>query len=241
MANELHHYIETLLPSGRTITLEQFELFAERAVHPNALEHFSRTLRRDMPRLQQLARSSYRHENGFFKLLMAEDENTAFKFRLHFWPMDRATLKNSENIHSHRFSCYSYVIAGALINQEWVLDSVGDLFHHFRYTPRMRSQSYTLEYCGQQMLMAKSQNQIHDGTGYHMHADYLHTSLPATGHDVVTFFATEKQGLRDFADVYTKRYDAQNTSIKSPSLSPAEYLEVLDRIVSVIRKKGRQA
>lgn len=68
----------------------------------------------DSSALQAIAECSYFHGNGFYKVVLAQDER--FKLRLHIWmPGGHA----EENIHDHRWHFASTIVHGQLVSEIW--------------------------------------------------------------------------------------------------------------------------
>lgn len=63
----------------------------------------------DPHQLESLARRSYRHGNGFYKLVL--ESNKHFKLRLHIWLPGEL---GEENIHDHRWAFASTILCGQL-------------------------------------------------------------------------------------------------------------------------------
>lgn len=64
--------------------------------------------------LQSVASRSYLHGNGFYKIIL--EDNEQFKIRLHVWFPDRHA---EENVHNHRWYLMSTIITGMLESEIW--------------------------------------------------------------------------------------------------------------------------
>jgi fructose-1,6-bisphosphatase/inositol monophosphatase family enzyme len=65
-----------------------------------------------------IARRSYPHPIGFDKLVLDDDRQTGFKFRLHvYWR--GANFASLERMHLHRFEMASAIVTGELTNHIW--------------------------------------------------------------------------------------------------------------------------
>lgn len=87
----------------------------------------------------QVATRSYRHGNGFLKIVLLDQ---GFKVRLHLWFPGAAC---EENIHDHRWSIASTILAGELHSEIWAdaaengpFDLTGD---EYRYLAANNGQS----------------------------------------------------------------------------------------------------
>lgn len=83
--------------------------------------------------LEKVAAQSYRHANGFSKLVLADSE--VGRLRLHIWEPGAAS---EENIHEHRWHFASAVIAGTIESETWVdaFDHDAPTFKEFIYEVR---------------------------------------------------------------------------------------------------------
>jgi fructose-1,6-bisphosphatase/inositol monophosphatase family enzyme len=72
----------------------------------------------DPEALDYIAQRSYPHPIGFDKLVLYQDPDTGFKFRLHiYWRGNQRA--DMERTHLHRFEMASAIITGELTNHEW--------------------------------------------------------------------------------------------------------------------------
>src|SRR5580692_3858865 len=69
-------------------------------------------IRRDRSSLAELASCSYRHRNGFDKIVLGSAGSRGMKLVLHVWPL--SDLPYHDHIHSHRWDFASVVLAGTL-------------------------------------------------------------------------------------------------------------------------------
>lgn len=68
--------------------------------------------------LAEIAARSYPHPIGFDKLVLDDDRDTGFKFRLHvYWR--GANFSALERLHLHRFEMASAIVTGELTNHIW--------------------------------------------------------------------------------------------------------------------------
>lgn len=78
--------------------------------------------------LQEISRRSYQHGNGFLKVVLLD---RGYKLRLHIW---FAGQPCEENIHDHRWSFSSLILAGQLCSEIWQDNALGQQFQEFEYT-----------------------------------------------------------------------------------------------------------
>ena len=81
----------------------------------------------DQRSLAQISARSYQHGNGFLKVVLLD---RGYKLRLHIWFVGQAC---EENIHDHRWSFSSLILAGALKSEIWKDDQFGQQFQEYEY------------------------------------------------------------------------------------------------------------
>lgn len=144
--------------------------------------------------LQGLADKSYRHENGFSKLVLTSSKTHSL--RLHIYWNDSAD-NYQENIHNHRWDFSSFILKGTLVQdffgvidaEQAIRPSNVELFRHYSYKP-LRSPDkveavadnkltagtprYQTTYVGNSFVKKKSELTIPKGFGYCLHRTELH-------------------------------------------------------------------
>lgn len=83
--------------------------------------------------LEAVARDSYRHANGFTKLVLGG--SAGGRLRLHVWEPGAAA---EENIHDHRWHFASVILSGTIKSEVWVdaIDPAAPTFEEFIYEVR---------------------------------------------------------------------------------------------------------
>lgn len=155
-------------------------------------------LMRSHDSLARVASRSYQHDNGFIKIVLSEHETGGSALRLHVWEPHSSAFRG--NIHNHCWNFESYVIAGALCYEEFVLDSEGPILAtRYAYDPAS-TLSYQLVPKGQASLRSTRTGRHEAGLAYRLTSDTLHR----TWSDPTVYTATIlRQGhrKRDHADV----------------------------------------
>ncbi|MEJ2852824.1 MULTISPECIES: hypothetical protein [unclassified Saccharothrix] len=137
----------------------------------------------DLGMVRRVAEASYRHDNGFTKVVLGTRDNARIRF--HVW----ATARTSEsNVHNHRWDFASMVLAGALDMEYYeVLDrdtDPGSLdvveLEAFRYVPRGGG-PYDLRPLGPVLAARTSATTGEAGYRYHLRHHRLHrVTAPVT-------------------------------------------------------------
>ena len=81
----------------------------------------------DNESLAEISARSYQHGNGFLKVVLLD---RGYKLRLHIWFAGQSC---EENIHDHRWSFSSLILAGALTSEMWKDDQSGQQFQEYEY------------------------------------------------------------------------------------------------------------
>ncbi|MFI1584419.1 hypothetical protein [Embleya sp. NPDC020630] len=157
--------------------------------------------------LAAVAAKSYRHPNGFSKVVLASGPH--HQLRLHIWWMREATRHDTANVHNHRWDFSSLLLTGGYRYQQFVpLDPVmsaavapgagpgiepeaerasepgfergpepGQPFHAYAYHSADDSSSYSLIPRGTRRLLCVFDADLAAGTKYELSADVLHRVL----------------------------------------------------------------
>jgi hypothetical protein len=83
----------------------------------------------DPARRVQVAASSYRHANGFYKVPLHQSPS-GLRVRLHYWP---AAEEAEENLHNHRWRMASRVLVGRLESEQWEPSTDGQALDWYEY------------------------------------------------------------------------------------------------------------
>lgn len=117
--------------------------------------------------LVQLAKRSKFNKNGFFKIVLAENELLAI--RLHIWcPGTHA----QENLHSHRWPLVSRILTGRLSAEYWEdsLTANGTEMKEYHY----KDGTTPLRFVGTTRVILDSSAVYERGSSYHLTSDQLH-------------------------------------------------------------------
>jgi|GEM_PF-7003009 hypothetical protein len=180
----------------------------------------------------KLARESCFHENGFWKLVIGDSGLAKFKIRVHYWPRPSAGDPVPENIHNHRFDCYSRIAAGSLKSTSWKISRAGHDFRHYHYYPQTTRKSYTLAYKGEERLEPTESASHNCGEVYFMRGTDLHTAGAID--ETVTVFLEQRARLRRYADVFSMRYARRDVSLPDGALTSDQYLRILRSIAKLV-------
>lgn len=148
-------------------------------------------LGRDQKWIEDVLKGSYLHENGFIKLVLASSNGA--KLRVHFRP-PAVDSSSAENIHQHRWSFGSHIIAGKLEVQTYgdipieSTQSGAILLDEFVYRPTMGGDFYTITPFKKTKLITLSTERYAAGSAYSVDSSVLHrvmASQPGSGYITV--------------------------------------------------------
>lgn len=144
--------------------------------HESLLRVFRQEIAQVLEQADALAwtgRRSYRHPNGFEKIVLASDLPGAEELRIHRWCNDA----EDTNIHSHAWDFQSYILKGCLEHHCWQLCS-GDEITAFLVPPVRLSNGfvdgYDFEELGRYGLEALGVFRLVPGSFYRMNSGILH-------------------------------------------------------------------
>jgi len=109
-------------------------------VEVRALRATLQSVVEDSDAIAAIAKRSYRHDNGFWKIVLKETD--AYKLRLHIWRssgIERSEEKNKRaNIHNHRWNFSSVILSGCY--EQEIFEQTEDIVdsfpvHSYTYEP----------------------------------------------------------------------------------------------------------
>jgi len=141
--------------------------------------------RADPERFYAVARASYRHRNGFDKIVLASPPGSSLKLVLHLW--EHGDLDGEiDHIHNHRWDFASIVLRGTLQYELYKSDPRGTRYSKLQYQRLPRSRSYELAPCGSMTVSAQATANLTTGSTYTWDATLLHRAWAAPGHKTAT-------------------------------------------------------
>lgn len=175
------------------------------------------------------AGQSYRHPNGFVKLVAYASPCSRFRLRVHIWPpgCERQRL----NVHTHRYAFVSLVARGQIDDYLWRPSANGLIFNRFIYTPRDADGYYAHEHSGSAALEIEDVRRHTSGALYSLAPAQLHYTAPVSGTSPVTFFAEDRRALQPEALTYSRHHRPDDNHVYTPALSPDRYAALLNEYV----------
>lgn len=129
----------------------------------------------DAATLRNIAEHSYRHDNGFLKIVFPVTDPVIAEVRLHAW---QQAGTDDANIHNHSADFVSMILCGGLVERHFAAPDAGSTdasaYQHFACGTRSLGQSYTMRELGQARLTCTLTEQLPTGTIHALRHDVLH-------------------------------------------------------------------
>jgi hypothetical protein len=164
---------------------------------PDSVAELLGSVLRDEDWLDAVLARSYRHPNGFAKIVLISERS--FQLRLHVWRPGDRSAPTIENIHSHHWDFASTIFLGSYRYQEFVQADRGDPFHAYTYHGH-QGMSYSLRPVGIRDLRCTFDASLAEGTTYTLSTDVFHRVI--CDPDRLTVSVVLQGPRRPAADVY---------------------------------------
>lgn len=155
----------------------------------NALVDLISIILNDPRQLNIILDRSYRHQNGFHKIVITE--GALFKLRLHIFENMAEIQLPMENIHNHRWNFSSQILKGDLKMEIYEKTDYGDnVYFDYNYNPSKHGNKYEVDLCGLTKLVMKEERLYKEGSFYYMNNKELHRIVNPTDQKVETIVMT---------------------------------------------------
>ena len=174
--------------------------------------------------LEEIAKQSYLHQNGFFKHPLKTKNGE--KFRLHLYPVG---AKADENIHNHRWDFESKVICGTLpMHLYKVIQGDSHLLHTYIRNGKL----YNIELNHKVGLIESPLINIKAGKKYLM-KNTLHHKIAPVKELTITYMVTRKTTQSTCDLINVNNMSSSGEGVEEPSLS----IELVrDNLKLILRK-----
>jgi len=214
-----------------------------------ALPRILELIRRDPERLTLSASASYRHRNGFDKIVLASPMASRQKLVLHLWqPSAAAEAADLDHIHNHRWDFASVVLQGRLHLELYKKDIDGDIYTQFRYrkspgTRHSRSlqdaRRYQLEPCGTMPVSAQATAILTVGSTYTWSAELLHRAWAPPGATTATLIV-QGPPIRKQTSVLVENGSLATRGALAPRLRSLRVGDIDQRLALLARQPWRR-
>ncbi len=197
---ELGKLIDALVKDGKTNMLSLINRVISR---PEVISRMVRSIINNDTLWGNALTNSYRHENGFHKIVLMEGEY--FKLRLHHFG---TTAKiPMENIHDHRWPFSSAILSGELkmdlFQRSDILSATEEVIHYI-YKSDKSTDKYETVKIGNTHLEKIDTRIYYPGDTYLMRTDELHRITNQDGDQSVTLILTGKPISKE-CNLYARR------------------------------------
>jgi hypothetical protein len=187
--------------------------------------------------LAEIAGRSYPHTNHFDKIILIDSHDPlGYRLTLHLWnpPYSEADAID-EQIHDHRFSFWSNILAGTLISQNYVRTDAGNTYDEYQYIPEKQLGSTVgnfYRHLGEARLQEIAPSQLSAGNSYHLFYGQIHRIVLPRKETACTLVLRGPR-QRNHASIFSnsRRYEPLNHIMFSPS----ELKSRISMLASVIR------
>lgn len=179
--------------------------------------------------LEQIANRSYVHGNGFYKIIL--EENQTYRLRLHIW---FPTTYAEENIHDHRWHFASTILSGHLESETWedAIPGGGEELDEYIYFGKTKIKDAYVQLIGKSKISLKKRTYYKKGDAYYLMSNEMHRIVYKGNTEVSTLMCHAKEA-RAWARTLTQRSilpDVAHDYITTVSLR-----EVLQKYVSSLQ------
>ncbi|MCH7306279.1 hypothetical protein MMP74_18180 [Acinetobacter sp. NIPH 1869] len=190
---------------------------------------FLQALLADESSLNEIAARSYQHGNGFLKVVLLD---RGYKLRLHIWFAGQSC---EENIHDHRWSFSSLILAGQLTSEIWKDDIQGKAFQEFEYHAATKQDKAFKQEVGQNHLKLDHVRINQTGECYLMPKGQLHRIINHGDQLVATIMcsAPTEQGTTRLIPIH----QGIDPNIQPPKINMVQLQTSLQLFLSHLNKE----
>jgi len=202
---------------------------------PESMRALLRALLEDAAALEQTARRSFVHRNGFVKLRL--NSSDAFALRLHVWTGD-ATVQPEGNVHDHRWSFASHMVCGHFRVKTYAMHDVGaHELYCYRYRRHPVEDTYRFEDAGRQRFVLTGDQIMQAGSTYYMEASVFHQLFFPPRVTTATLVATLPRS-RDWCYSCSEQAREPDVAHEMEHLTPAQVREYAAYALRAVDGKG---
>ena len=205
------------------LTLKQYDVTA---VDITEIEDAVLRTLRDTDTLEEVAKQSYLHQNGFFKHPLKTLDGE--KFRLHLYPVG---AKADENIHNHRWDFESKVICGTL---PMYLYNIIEGDTHYLHTYIRNDRIYNIELENKVGVIESPIINIEAGKKYLMKNDIHHKIAPVK-ELTITYMVTRKTSQKTCDLININNMSSSGEGVEEPPLTVEQVRDNLKLILKKIQ------
>lgn len=195
---------------------------------PQRLCRILKRLSNDPEAVSELARSSYRHPNGFIKLILAKHSNGS-RVRMHVWD----SASEASDIHDHFWDFSSMVVTGQLRSERFRRSARGVIFEELDLLWRPQD-AFALRQSGKQPLACISETVASAGQTHALDASDLHR-VSVWRHGLTATVVLQGRDIRPDNHVFRTPGNVPLRAFRPRRLMSDEVRKVLNGVIRSIR------
>lgn len=188
--------------------------------------------------IEEIAKKSYWHNTGIFKLVLWKPEGNLPEVRIHIWS-DRSrnfSATHVDSIHNHRWNFASNILVGSFLKEIFETTEEEPKDHqHFQFESQGRGQPNKVTQIGNVKLRTIFTGVISSGNSYYLDSRMLHRITPIANTVSATLFAASSN-LFAYSDVlFSPESRRMNSEAPpAPKLTPEMIIDLLSDLGNTI-------
>lgn len=227
--NAFKGYLEGVL--GRGSFEAQSRKILEQDKDKRVVSRLFKAVCSDSRWLGETSRRSYRHNNGFDRIVLAVGPNKSYELRLHIWWEDDSRL--SEGPHNHAWEFSSLILAGKLITTDYEVIPGDDYFHYKFLLDPKGGLDARVDYEGKKGLRVAKRKERKEGDIYFQRAPITHDVTGAEG--LTTSTLVLKGPLTSFQSDIFELERIQGSKLPNTPFTPQEVKNKLERLEALLK------
>lgn len=221
----------TISPKDALVPREPTHILKQLSRRENA-KYFVEAIRDNVSTLEDIASRSYRHSNGFDKIVLSPESSERI-LRMHVWYPGAM----EPDLHNHRWSFRSVIVLGTFFHAEYLPDDSGECWSHFKYLPRDGKEYFDLVPHGDVRLRRRVERTLAPGSRYNLSSKQIHYFRMKSDKIGVTFIIqepAERQITDVFKCVQRDNMPVLRSLVESRSMTVTELDAVLNSVCQAL-------
>lgn len=233
--NPLHQFVRQMLTKNLRggISVQTMRLRQIATVLPTILQHVCSSKHASAV----VASQSFKHTNGFYKIVLHGLSPTGVKLRLHLWPNGYSLSEIEGDPHNHRWTYFSVPLFGTLYEERFRVTEAGGRPDMYEMACSPRS-SERITVIGKRSchLARYATYTRRPGVAYSCRAGIIHRLRPLDSTPTATLVLTLPPVSATAAVFRADALLSETTSVSAASLSVTELRALLSQIRTQLRK-----
>lgn len=181
-------------------------------------------------RRENVSRRSYRHPNGFEKLVLLAGDAPYYKLRLHVWHPNARPIRS--DIHNHRWNFGTKLLVGEYEMQLFRTDKTGRRRYSYWYEPANRATSFSLDYNGVVCVKVAVHINVSEGSSYLLAHDTLHRVTVGANTTVVSLVLQGQRRADTTTVMMEEKLGSARKEEELPRLTEEEISNTLEGVLA---------